>query len=113
MNIKDYLFRALMPSMFNARVITMCFREVWEALKSIEARLDVLDGGNVAESVATEPVVEVEPVIVEPEEKAFDWKTSEDAKAMKDFALSEFGLGIKGNKKAATIRKEIEGFLSV
>ena len=41
----------------------------------------------------------------------FDWKTSDDASELKAFAMKEFGLEIKGNKKADTVRSEIEGFL--
>ncbi len=45
------------------------------------------------------------------ENAGFDWEASDDAQALKEFAMEEYGLEIKGNKKADTVRKEIAEFL--
>ena len=116
MNVKDYQFKAILHGMFGAITVTKRLRDVWDAIKAIDARLTALETADSAETVAdegtqtiAEPVVAEEP---EPEEPAgFNWQTCDDAQDLKEFALTEFNLEIKGNKRADTIRNEIEGYL--
>lgn len=56
----------------------------------------------------------VEVTVSVPEDPAvFDWRTSEDVAALKEYAKESFDLEIKGNKKADTVREEIREFLSL
>ena len=45
-------------------------------------------------------------------DEPFEWRTSEDCQALKDYAQKEFGQTIKGNKKPETIRAEIEALIN-
>ena len=108
-------FKALLPGMFNVIGVNRKLREIWAAIDEIREYVyenkPMSEAEPVAESVATEPVAETETVVDEPDEPTFSWQTSEDVVSLKEFALLELGLTIKGNKKPETIRKEIEGFL--
>lgn len=109
-------YKAIMIGMFGVMSVNRNFRTLTDKCNELEARLDAIDGG-VVETVADEAAqpVDAEPeqteTVADEKDQPFDWKTSDDAAALKAFALDQFGLGIKGNKKADTIRKEIEGFL--
>ena len=98
-------------------------RYLFGAVAEILTRLEALEPQAV-ETVADTPVEVVAPVAeaVTVDEsqvidgntsKPFDWKTSDDAGALKQFAADEFDLEIKGNKKADTVRAEIAEYLAL
>ena len=94
-------------------------RYLFESVAELKSRLDALEGVKPAAVTSDESAKVVEaPVAAEStdtlqEEPAFDWQTSDDVVALKEFALERFKLEIKGNKKADTVRKEIAAYLEV
>lgn len=107
------MFKAMHQGTFGVLAVNRKLRELWTAIEEIRAHIGMTDGE--AETVAEAPVTVTETVAEQPkeEEPAFDWKTSDDVPALKAFALETFGLEIKGNKKAETVRSEIMGFIEV
>jgi len=103
-----------MAGNFGAISVNNRLRELHERIDALEARIGDETPeihAPVLETVTTSPETvttnTAETVVVDP----FDWKTSEDVAALKAFAFTDLGLTIKGNKKADTVRAEIEGFL--
>jgi len=121
MSDKKYTFIPLIGGLFNALSFNRVELRVHDALNELDARLDALEGGSVAESVATEPVKEVAPVVADEPivetveddapEPDLSWRAIADPAVLKEFALETYGLEIKGNKKAATIIAEIDEHL--
>ena len=113
------MFKPITAGLFGVATINRKLREIWAAIDELRSLAGVVS--EQAESVtkdSAETVIEIaadvaKEVVEEAIEDAFDWKTTEDAAALKEWALDEHGLEIKGNKKADTIRKEILGFLSI
>ena len=107
-------FKRIMPGLFNVMTVNRKLREIWDAIEEIrdvvyEGR-EIPESADVSEKVIVEPETEVATVDAATEQP-FDWKTSDDSSALKEFALSEFNLEIKGNKKADTVRNEIYNHL--
>lgn len=106
-------YKAIMAGVFGSRAVNVRFQQVWEELEAIKAQLGITDDQKETKTVNTAQTEVISTEVANtPPEDAFDWKTCDDAQVLKEFALSEFGLEIKGNKKADTVRKEIEGFLT-
>lgn len=99
------MFKPLTTGLFNVMSVNRKLREIWNAVEELQKM----------QGVTKEPIAEPETVTVDSAEtvevEAFDWQTTEDVPALKEWAMSEHGLVITGNKKADTIRKEIEAFL--
>jgi len=78
MSDKKYAFIPLIGGLFNAISFNRVELRVHAALNELDARLTALEGGTVAESVATEPVKEVAPVVVdEPVAEVYDTRTND------------------------------------
>jgi hypothetical protein len=81
------MFKALSSGMFGPVVVNRRLREVWEEIDALKALIENFKGG-----ATSEP---------------FNWKTSEDAAALTQYALDAFGVKTK-KQKAETIRAEIQ-----
>ena len=86
------------------------FRALFAAVNELTARIDALEGNSgqhapleETETVSADADLQ-EPAELEP---AFDWNTSNSQADLKAFALAQYGLTIKGNKKPETIRAEL------
>lgn len=104
-------YRAIMGSIVNPRVINMKLREIWAAideLKALQEQPEATETETASVETEAQEVV-INEVLADAE--PFDWKTSESASALKEYAFSEFNLTIKGNKKAETVRLEIAEYL--
>ena len=116
---EKYTFKAIMSGMFNAITVNRRLKDVSAALNELNSRIDALGGIEPAAVTSDESAKVAEaPVAAEStdtlqEEPTFDWQTSDDVVALKEFALERFKLEIKGNKKADTVRKEIAAYLEV
>lgn len=105
------MYKAIRAGMFGALSVNVRMREIWDAINEIRAAIGIKEAAKETVTVDSAETV-VETVADEPAEEQFDWKTSDDAAALKAFAREKFGLEIRGNKRADTVREEIEGFLS-
>ena len=97
-----------MAGNFGAISVNNRLRELHERIDALEARIGTETPEIHAAIVETVTRDSAEVITLE----QFDWKTSGDVKALKEFALSEFGFEVKGNKKAGTVRAEIEAHLA-
>lgn len=117
-------FKAIMSGNFGVLSVNRRLRELHNRVDELEA---LINGGPVTHEAPEQAAPVVEPESAKETETVdsaeteiieadagpapFDWKTTEDVAALKEFAKIEFGLAIKGNKKVETVRAEIEGFL--
>lgn len=101
-----YEFKPILMGNFGPVAVSRRLREIHKRIDELE---EMLSGKAVNETVDS-----AETVILEDskEEESFDWKTCDDAQALKAYALEKHGLSIKGNKKAETVREEIEAFIA-
>lgn len=107
-------FKTIMAGNFGPIAVNNRLRQLHERIEKLEALIE-----------SDEPVIHAEPenaTETAPDTatdnsadtvtfESFNWQESDDVQAMKSFAKDTFGLEIRGNKKADTVRKEIEGFL--
>lgn len=95
-------------SLSNLIPINARFRALYEAVGELVKRVSALEDGGATTSDESEQSF-VEP----PKESSTvgSWRDIEDAGLLKEYAFAEYGLEIKGNKKADTIIREIECFL--
>lgn len=105
------MFKPLTTGLFNPMAVNRKLREIWEAIEQLQ-EVNGLKEAEPVQDTDTFTVDGGETIEIEAKPVEWDWRTTDDANALKEWALSEHGLEIKGNKKADTIRKEIEGFLS-
>lgn len=110
------MFKPILAGMFSAMSVNRKLRELHSRIDALESSLN-LTATDCAET-ETVTIAEPEPekaeeTVTETVEAAFDWRTTDDATALKAWAIENHGLEIKGNKKADTIRTEIRGFLEV
>ena len=109
-------FRAIMQGNFGAISVNNRFRELYERIDALEARIgtetpEIHAAIVEPEDTATTNTADTVTLEDQEDERDFNWRECEDATDLKEFALLEFGLSIKGNKKADTVRAEIKGFL--
>lgn len=105
-------FKAIMQGNFGAISVNNRLRGLHERIEALESAVDALTGKKepVVHDEPTETANSAETVVLE-NEPFFDWQLCDDVQDLKDYALLELGLTIRGNKKADTVRAEIKGFL--
>lgn len=110
-------FKPIMAGIFNAMSVNRKLREIWAAIEVLNEAAGITDEEpapapetETADSAET-VVIEQPPEPEEPSEPEFDWKTTNDVGALKDWAVEMHGLEIKGNKKPETVRAEINAHM--
>lgn len=96
-------YTPLTSGLFGPVAVNRKLKQLWDEIDTLKAVIAEMSERKEIEHVELNPE--------EQTEEEFNWRTSQNATALKDFAFESLGVTIKGNKKPETIRDEIKEFI--